>query len=81
MDLIEWFAFEGLILPIALMVIGGWMIRSGPRRVEPDPDSVASLPGPLRFLARLKAERPVGIFMVLCGLLIGAWRLGSLVSG
>lgn len=81
MNLIEWFAFEGLILPIALMAIGGWMIHSGPGRAEPDPDSVAALPRPLRFLARLKADRPVGIFMVLCGLLIGALRLGSLVSG
>jgi len=81
MVMIEWFAFEGLILPIVIMLVGGWMIHFGPKRGEADPDSVASLPPPLRFLARLKVERPVGVFMVLCGLLIGALRLGPLVSG
>lgn len=80
MELLEWFAFDGLILPIAITVMGGWMIHFGPKRAEPDPDTVASLPAPLRFLARLRVERPVGIFMVVCGLLIGMLRLGPLIS-
>lgn len=79
MELLEWFAFDGLILPIFIMAVGGWMIHSGPKRSRPDPDAVASLPAPFRFLAGLKAERPAGILMVLCGLLIGMLRLGSMI--
>lgn len=80
MKLLEWFAFDGLILPIAIIAIGGWMLYFGPKRAEPDADAVASLPVPLQFLARLKAERPVGVFMVVCGLLIGMLPLGPLIS-
>ena len=79
MELLEWFALDGLILPITIMAMGGWMNYSGPKRSEPDPDAVASLPAPLRFLARLRAERPAGIFMEVCGLLIGMLRLGSMI--
>lgn len=79
MNLIEWFAFDGLILPIAIMVIGGWLIHFGQRRPELDPDSVASLPLLFRFLVGLKAERPVGVFMVLSGLLVGMLRLRHLI--
>lgn len=79
MELLEWFAFDGLILPIFIMAMGGWMIHSGPKRSPPDADAVASLPAPLRFLASLRIERPVGIFMVVCGLVIGMLRLGSMI--
>ena len=78
MEILEWFAFEGLILPIAIMAWGGWLIHFGPTRPKSDPDAIAAMPALLRFLARHNFERPAGIFMALCGLLIGILRLPSL---